>query len=291
MSRTVVTALPYFLKQGEQIASAIDATFIPYRSGIFEELFTSAERIVAIMAIGIVIRGISPLIRDKWTDPAVVVISPDMHYAIPVLGGHHGANDLAYLLEDKCNLIPVITTATEATGKEAAEVIASREALRIVNTRTTRQSNAAVLTGTAGVYRVPGPGMVIAPPGVSFLVADGMYSIGIGCRLGATTEEIIQAVQSACDQVSIRVEDVAIYASVTLKAHETGLLDAVRILNGNIIFLNPEDLNQEQAPSESAATRFGLIGVAEPAALAASLHHHLILEKQIYGNVTIAIAE
>jgi hypothetical protein len=85
--KTVVTALPYFQKQGEYIASALDGEFKPYRAGLFPELFQAADRIVAIMAVGIVIRGIAPLIHDKWTDPAVVVVSPDMQYAIRFLEG------------------------------------------------------------------------------------------------------------------------------------------------------------------------------------------------------------
>lgn len=288
---TVVTALPYFQEQGERIAKAINAEFIPYRSGLFSELFQTTQRIVAIMAIGIVIRNIAPLIHDKWTDPAVVVISPDMQYAIPVLGGHHGANDLAYLLQERCNLTPVITTATEATGREAVEVLATRENLRVINTRSTRQANASVLIGNAGVYRVPGPGMVIAGSGVSFLVADGPYVVGIGCRLGTSADEIMQAIHSACEAAGINLEDIAIYASGAIKSHESGLLEAIRTLGRNIIFLDPSDLNGEAPPSKSAASRFGLPGVAEPAALAVSVHHHLILEKQIYGKVTIAIAE
>lgn len=288
---SVVTALPYFREQGERIAAAINAEFIAYRSGLFSELFETTQRIVAIMAIGIVVRNIAPLIHDKWRDPAVVVISPDLQYAIPVLGGHHGANDLVYLLQEKCNLTPVITTATEATGREAVEVMATREYLRIVNTRSTRKANASVLTGNAGVYRVPGPGMVLAGSGVSFLVADGPYAAGIGCRLGTTANEIIQAIHSACKTAGVHPEDIAIYASGAIKSHESGLLEAVRTLERNIIFLSPSDLNGENPPSDSAASRFGLSGVAEPAALAVSVHHHLILEKQIYGNVTIAIAE
>ncbi|WP_373839373.1 cobalt-precorrin 5A hydrolase [Methanospirillum sp.] len=288
---SVVTALPYFREQGERIAAAINAEFIAYRSGLFSELFETTQRIVAIMAIGIVVRNIAPLIHDKWRDPAVVVISPDLQYAIPVLGGHHGANDLVYLLQEKCNLTPVITTATEATGREAVEVMATREHLRIVNTRSTRKANASVLTGNAGVYRVPGPGMVLAGSGVSFLVADGPYAAGIGCRLGTTANEIIQAIHSACKTAGVHPEDIAIYASGAIKSHESGLLEAVRTLERNIIFLSPSDLNGENPPSDSAASRFGLSGVAEPAALAVSVHHHLILEKQIYGNVTIAIAE
>lgn len=288
---TVVTALPYFQEQGEIIGAAINARFIPYRSGLFSELFQASQNIIAIMAVGIVIRGIAPLIHDKWTDPAVVVISPDMRYAIPVLGGHHGGNDLVYLLQERCNLTPVITTATEATGHEAVEVLAKREGLRIVNTKSTRKANASVLTGTAGVYRIPGPGMVIAGSGVSFLVADGQYSAGIGCRLGTPAGEIIQAIQAASQKAGIHPEEIAIFATSTIKSHESGILDAVRTLDRNIIFLDPADLNGEALISDSAATRFGLPGVAEPAALAVSVHHNLILEKQIYGNVTIAIAK
>lgn len=291
MNRTVVTALPFFEKQAREIASAIDGTFVPYKKGIFPELFSSGARIVAIMAIGIVIRSIAPLIRDKWTDPPVVVISPDIRYAIPVLGGHHGGNDLAYLLAARCNLEPVITTATEATGKEAVEVIAAKEELRVVNTWSTRESNTAVLNGKAGIYRTPGPGMVIASPGVSFLVAEGIYTVGIGCRLGTGSERIIEALNSAFREAGIRPDEVSVYASVSLKAHEPGLIEAIREMGKSIIFLNPGDLDDAYPYSGSAAQKFGLPGVAEPAALAVSLHHRLIMGKKVYGDVTIAIAE
>ena len=290
MSRTVITALPYFQRQGEEIASSLDASFVIYRSGIFPDLFKSAESIIAIMAVGIVVRGISPLIKDKWTDPAVVVISPDLRYAIPVLGGHHGGNELAYLLAEKCGLIPVITTATEATGREAVEVLAEKEHLKVINTRSTRKANTAILTGSAGVYRIPGPGMVIAGKGVSFLVSEGEYSVGVGCRLGTPAEKIIDAFQIAFRDAGINADEVSIYASVDLKAHENGLIDAVRKMNSNIIFLNPDDLDETGAYSESAAKRFGIPGVAEPAALAVSTYHQLIMEKRVYGDITIAIA-
>ncbi|MDD1724460.1 MAG: cobalt-precorrin 5A hydrolase [Methanospirillum sp.] len=258
---------------------------------MFPELFSSADRIVAIMAIGIVIRSITPLIRDKWTDPPVVVVSPDIRYAIPVLGGHHGGNDLAYLLAARYNLEPVITTATEATGKAAVEVIAAQEHLRVVNTWSTRESNTAVLNGNAGIYRTCGPGMVIAGPGVSFLVAEGLYTVGIGCRLGTRSEKIIDALNSAFQEAGINPDDVSVYASVSLKTHEQGLIEAIRQMGKSIIFINPEDLDDTHPYSRSAAQRFGLPGVAEPAALAASLHHRLIMEKRVYGDVTIAIAQ
>ena len=290
MKGTVVTALPYFKKQGEEIASSINASFIPYKAGIFSELFQTADSIVPIMAIGIVIRSIAPLINDKWRDPAIVVVSPDIRYAIPVLGGHHGGNDLAHRLGECCGLIPVITTATETAGEEAVEVLAARENLRILNTRSTRQANAAILTGTAGIYRISGPGMVIAGEGVSFLVAKGQYSVGIGCRLGTTADKITDALKAAFSDAGIGADEVAIYASVSLKAHETGLIEAVRKMNSNIIFLDPADIDKTGTYSDSAAKRFGIPGVAEPAALAVSCNHQLIMEKRVYGDITIAIA-
>jgi len=53
-----------------------------------------------------------PWLRNKWVDPAVVVVDKAMRYAIPLLGGHHGGNEVARLLENH-GLTAVITTAME----------------------------------------------------------------------------------------------------------------------------------------------------------------------------------
>ncbi len=59
-----------------------------------------------------VIRGVCPLLRNKWVDPAIVVVDKPMRYAIPILGGHHGGNEVAEILE-KFGLKAIITTAME----------------------------------------------------------------------------------------------------------------------------------------------------------------------------------
>ncbi len=290
MSKTIVTALPYFVEQGEQIARLIEGTFVPYHETVFEESFASTDQIVAIMAIGIVIRKITPLLKDKWADPAIVVVSPDMKYAIPISGGHHGANDLADKLAQVSGLIPVITTATESTGRPSAEKIAHEQNLRIVNTESTKISNAAVLKGTAGIYTVEGPGMVIAKKGVTFLVSTAPYVVGIGCRKGTEVAEITKAIYDALEGCNLKYSDISIYATSTLKLHEPGLTQAIQKVEGNLIFLDHETLCHETPSSSSAAERFGIPGVAEPAALAVSYKKELVMEKKVYGNVTIAIA-
>ena len=95
MTDTIVIALPRFMGDAKKIADFLGADVREYTPDIFFEVFPHTRRIVAVMSMGIVVRMIAPLIHDKWNDPAVVVVSPDLSYAIPVLGGHHGANELA----------------------------------------------------------------------------------------------------------------------------------------------------------------------------------------------------
>ncbi len=89
------------------------------------------------MSMGIVVRSIAPLLEDKWNDPAVVVVSPDLAYAIPLIGGHHGANELAKELS-ALGIRPVITTATESAGRDSVEGVGERCGCDIVNRESTR---------------------------------------------------------------------------------------------------------------------------------------------------------
>ncbi|MEM0503233.1 MAG: cobalamin biosynthesis protein [Archaeoglobaceae archaeon] len=68
--------------------------------------------IVAYLASGIVIRGISEFLRSKWIDPAVIVIDKPMKHAVVLLGGHHGGNEVAQHLS-QIGIEAVITTAME----------------------------------------------------------------------------------------------------------------------------------------------------------------------------------
>src|SRR5512138_660441 len=111
MTDTVVISLPYFADDARRVAGFLGADYEEYHAETFSDLFRSRKRIVALMSTGIVVRQIAPLLSDKWCDPAIVVVSPDFRYAIPLTGGHHGANALARELAG-LGLTPVITTAT-----------------------------------------------------------------------------------------------------------------------------------------------------------------------------------
>ena len=289
MTDTIVVALPFFFRDAERIAAFLGAEAKEYTAHSFSRAVEDKRCIVAIMSMGIVVRMIAPLLTGKWTDPAIVVVSPDMRYAIPLIGGHHGANRLAKELEG-LGLIPVITTATESLGRDSAEMIAERSGSDILNRDSTRTVNSAMLEADVPVHAVQGPSLVIAGPDVSILVKKGEYSIGIGCRTGVAADEVSGAIERAQEEAGIAEEDVLVYATTVKKLHEAGLTGAVSARSGNLIFLDDNTINAQAGLSLSRASRIGLLGVAEPCALAVSKRKELVAKKKVYGRVTIAIA-
>jgi cobalt-precorrin 5A hydrolase len=289
MTGTAVVTFPRTGDEAAQIADYLSGETVLYHSRVFAECWTRYERIVALMATGIVVRQIAPLLRDKWDDPAVVVVSPDLRYAIPLVGGHHGANALARRLAGM-GIIPVVSTATETRGREAVEQVAERSGCRVINRESTRAVNGAILDGDVPVYHIPGPGIVIAGSGVSFLSRPGEFTVGIGCRRGVSREEVVDAVGRALRDAGIAVDEIAVYATTDKKAQEQGLIDAVIALSGNLVFINPGAIGRQGSVSSSRAALIGLKGVAEPCALAVSRKGELVMEKKVYGRVTVAIA-
>lgn len=81
----------------------------------FKTVFPQYPRWVLVMTAGIALRFIDGSIRDKHTDPAVVVLDEACRFAIALLGGHEaGGNELVYRVANAVGATPVVTTATEA---------------------------------------------------------------------------------------------------------------------------------------------------------------------------------
>lgn len=79
-----------------------------------KNIFNQYDGLIFIMALGIVIRVIAPYIKNKYIDPAVVVVDESKRFAISALSGHEGgANQLAVQVASILRAEPVITTASE----------------------------------------------------------------------------------------------------------------------------------------------------------------------------------
>jgi cobalt-precorrin 5A hydrolase len=87
-------------------------------------LFAAFDGIVAIVSLGAVVRLIAPHLKDKESDPAVVVIDEAGKFVIPMLSGHlGGANALAGHLATALDAIPVLTTASDARQTLAVDLL------------------------------------------------------------------------------------------------------------------------------------------------------------------------
>ncbi len=244
--------------------------------------------IIAIMAAGIAVRNIAPLIHDKWEDPAVVVVDSGLNFAVPILGGHHGGNDLARKLA--CfGIVPVITTATEVAGVESVEGIAENLGCRIVNRNSTRKVNTALLHNDVESLYIKGPKIVLVDDDVAVLKRYGLV-VGIGANRGVSKDEVIEAVRSGLAEINASMDDVRYFASAAIKENEQGIIDAAAASGKELRFVSHDLINSIRTPTLSKAKALGLNGVCEPAALAVSEEKKLLLKKRKYGNVTIALA-
>ena len=87
-------------------------------------LFAAFDGIVAIVSLGAVVRLIAPHLKNKETDPAIVVIDEAGRFVIPVLSGHlGGANQLAGHLATALGAQAVLTTASDARETLAVDLL------------------------------------------------------------------------------------------------------------------------------------------------------------------------
>ena len=87
-------------------------------------LFQSYSALVCIFSLGAVIRLVAPYMKDKKTDPAVVVIDDAAKFVISMLSGHlGGANKLAEDIAGLIGATPVITTAADVNKTIAVDLV------------------------------------------------------------------------------------------------------------------------------------------------------------------------
>ncbi len=94
-------------KLAEQLNETIDAEHWhqpqPFQAKV-REAFTQGRRLILICATGIAMRTLAPVIKDKLTDPAVLVLDEQGQFVIPLLSGHEGganqwADDVAKITQ------------------------------------------------------------------------------------------------------------------------------------------------------------------------------------------------
>jgi len=117
--------------------------------------------------------------------------------------------------------------------------------------------------------------------------------VGVGCRRGAASAQIVAAVREALRKVRAKPEQVRLLASADIKANERGLIEAAARLGLSLRFIASDEIrstSREFRRSEFVKNKVNLPAVAEPCALLAGRRTQLILPKTILNGVTVAVA-
>ena len=148
------TAYFYLTDEGGKLAHKLAAAHpgdIYNKENFKENLragFGRYDSLVCIMATGIVVRILAPLIVHKTSDPAVVVLDQKGKYAISLLSGHlGGANDLAREMASISGGEAVITTATDVAGELSFDTFAKKHDMAIENIGQLKHISGALLSG------------------------------------------------------------------------------------------------------------------------------------------------
>ena len=248
----------------------------------FKDIYNHVDGIVAVMATGITIRSVAPLLESKLTDPAVVGVDASGKFVISLLSGHlGGANELTHIIAQGINAVPVITTASDIMGKQSIEDLAKNLYLKIENTESLVALNSAIVNGdrivvvlvgdveipakVLGVYEVR-----VAQNGIEALEIIGNFDagiiitaepitineftkpitilkirrivVGLGARKEASTKSITEAVDMALEKVHVPLARVHAFATVDIKRDSQTMLDAVAKLGAPLEFLSVDAL-------------------------------------------------
>lgn len=276
-------------------------------------LFERGEAMVIVAAAGAVTRTLAPVLSDKLSEPPVVVVGEDGSAVIPLLGGHHGANDLARDIAASLGVSAAITTASDLAfgiafddppagwvghpGNDYKSFISSLLAQRKV-----RLDGDAEWLTSGSLEIDPDAELAIAvteqdmaPSPTRLVYYPQTLAIGVGCERHVEIAEVADLVRQVLKNNNLSPLAVAAVCSIDLKSDETAILALADELNRPGRFFDAATLEAEtprlKTPSDLVYQEVGCHGVAEGAALAAAgPSGELIVAKQKSKRATCAIA-
>lgn len=118
--------------------------------------------------------------------------------------------------------------------------------------------------------------------------------VGMGCRRGVASRQIVEAVNATLEREGLDLSQVRLLTSADIKADEEGLLDAAKELGIPLRFISSDELRncaRDFQRSDFVEEKVNVPAVAEPAALLAGRRTRLLVRKTTYDGVTVAVAQ
>ncbi len=270
---------------------------------------------ICIMATGIVVRSIAPLLQHKHRDPCIIVMDEKGRHAISLLSGHiGGGNDLARLVSRLTGGTAVITTSSDTLDLVPLDLWAiqqnlvteDQDALTKASTKLVNQGYLTVYS-TCNILSLPRGLIQVSDSRQADIIIDYdnpfpknaiFFSpcnlvIGTGCNRGTPVREFEHALDELLTELRVSRASIRNIASIDKKNDEIGLLEFAESNNWRIDFFDKDSINTltNLEISFAALKAVGAIGVAEPAALLSARSNLLLSRKRKWKNVTMAIAQ
>jgi cobalt-precorrin 5A hydrolase/precorrin-3B C17-methyltransferase len=297
--------------------SAVPEGATPYDDLVLliRELYRDGRPIVALCAAGILIRVLAPLLGDKRTEPPVVAVADDGSFAVPLLGGHRGANQLAREIARALGGQAAVTTAGDVRFDLALDApppgwrVSNQAAAKAVMSALLADRDVALRCEVGDADWLVAGGARFAPDGeLEVLVTDRnvagserclvlhpqVLALGVGCERGVAPGELCGLVETTLAEQRLAAAAIACVVSLELKADEPAIHALARQLDVPARFFPAGRLEAEASrlanPSELVFRATGCHGVAEGAALAAAgLEGELLVAKTRSARATLAI--
>jgi cobalt-precorrin 5A hydrolase len=292
------------------------------------ELFKNSNALICLFSLGAVIRLIAPHLKDKKTDPAVIVIDDKMTFVISVLSGHiGGANELTQEISEKLNALPVITTAADVNKTIVVDLVGRQFGWKIDDeTTVTKISAHMVNSESIGVFQQTGnkkwykelPKNVTIYDNLEelkksnskahLIISDAIIDnelaqesviyrpqslvIGIGLHWDTTKDTIREGIEYCLEKFNLSSKCIAKLVSIKKPEDVQGLIDLGKEMKIPVEYVDREELSEIITPNPSSTVKAfeGTASVSEAAAIKVS-NGKLIVEKQKFPpNLTIAIA-
>ena len=292
------------------------------------ELFKNSNALICLFSLGAVIRLIAPYLKDKKTDPAVIVIDDKTNFVISVLSGHiGGANELTQEISEKLNALPVITTAADVNKTIAVDLVGREFGWKIDDETTVTKISAHMVNAEPiGVFQQTGNKKWYKelPKNVTIynsleelkksnskaylIISDTIIDnelaqesviyrpqslvIGIGLHWDTTKDTIKDGIEHCLKKFNLSSKCIAKLVSIKKSEDVQGLIDLGEEMKIPVEYVNREELAEIITPNPSNTVKAfeGTASVSEAAAIKIS-NGELIVEKQKFPpNLTVAIA-
>lgn len=263
--------------------------------------FQKGNALIFIGAAGIAVRSIASFVKNKTSDPAVLVMDEKGKFVIPILSGHiGGANELARKISALIGATAVITTASDCNNLPAIDEFAAKNNFSINDMKLAKDFTARMLENENPLAADGMPEKKEKPLGftISVYIKNDILSLipkcvvlGIGCKKGKSSEELRDFVFKTLKTYKIDIRSLVQISSVYQKKDEKAIIELSESLKLPFVTFSAEELNkiqQKVSHSDFVEKTLGTDNVCERAAFASGASM-LIVPKTAKNGMTIAI--